>query len=60
MCCGVRPPNSNGDVGGVLATPHIAGVTIRRKKPNVNDVKIAPADRMFLNRHIYLISIFLA
>ena len=22
-----------------LATPHIAGVTIRQKKPNVNDVK---------------------
>ena len=33
-----------------LATPHIAGVTLCQKKPNVNDVKNAPAGRTFLNR----------
>ena len=27
------------NIGYVAHTPHIAGVTIRRKKPNANDVK---------------------
>ena len=43
-----------------LATPHIAGVTLRRKKPYVNNVKNARGERRFLNRRIYLICIFYA
>ena len=36
-----------------LATPHIAGVTIRRKKPNVNNVKKC-AGRTYISELAYL------